>query len=606
MRGRRIQIGLVSLILLVSPIIQVQSIDVTQESIYEGPFLERILFNIITQDDYLFTALDNNQIDLIGDILDPSLLDGLGPLHPELIDVVNSLRNGYGYMAFNCEKYPLNISQFRRAIAYAVDKMEITEAIWNGLAVPLDSLVPQNNPLSVEGDVPFSYYDQDNETAMAILDNLGFIDVNEDGYRELPNGTSFDVRIDYGTTSNIVKEISMMFEETLERIGINATAFPYDFYIYPQQYPSYFENFEMIFGGRSFPTFDLDWMACPNPPSSPLYNININWSNSTYDSWSSQLLSSTEYSDIAEATLEMQKIWLEECPYIVCYQNRLLYAHRNDKFTGFVNDVLKGVPSFWTNYKLRLDSGPLGQIGGTLRIGVPLYPDTYNLMTSSSTYSLKIFDILYDSLLKQSPDGSSIPWLAKNYTITTTEDDVAISEGHSRLTFDILDNATWSDGEPLTAEDISYSLSYYVNSVGNPLGQDLLGLVTTYAPNDYRVVVEFNTTSYWHLHSIGYKPIMPKQVLETIGLSEWQDWKPDPLSGEFVTSGPFNISDYVENEYVELTRNPAYFYQPHAVEATDTSPTETAGIWDTTNLIPIALVGFVALVIVLVVCRRNR
>ncbi|MFW9933174.1 MAG: ABC transporter substrate-binding protein, partial [Candidatus Thorarchaeota archaeon] len=263
-------------------------------------------------------------------------------------------------------------------------------------------------------------------------------------------------------------------------------------------------------------------------------------------------------------------------------------------------------PSFWTNYKLRLDSGPLGQIGGTLRIGVPLYPDTYNLMTSSSTYSLKIFDILYDSLLKQSPDGSSIPWLAKNYTITTTEDDVAISEGHSRLTFDILDNATWSDGEPLTAEDISYSLSYYVNSVGNPLGQDLVGLVTTYAPNDYRVVVEFNTTSYWHLHSIGYKPIMPKQVLETIGLSEWQDWKPDPLSGEFVTSGPFNISDYVENEYVELTRNPAYFYQPHAVEATDTSPTETAGIWDTTNLIPIALVGFVALVIVLVVCRRNR
>ena len=109
------------MILLASPFIQVQAIDVSQESIYEGPFLEKLLFKFILEED-LVSALDESEIDIIGDVLDPSFLDAFQWIvETEPIDVSEYLRNGYGLVSFNCEKYPFKISQFRCAVAYVRD-----------------------------------------------------------------------------------------------------------------------------------------------------------------------------------------------------------------------------------------------------------------------------------------------------------------------------------------------------------------------------------------------------------------------------------------------------------------------------------------------------
>ena len=46
---------------------------------------------------------------------------------------------------------------------------------------------------------------------------------------------------------------------------------------------------------------------------------------------------------------------------------------------------------------------------------------------------------------------------------------------------------------------------------GNPYGADLSDMTAAYSPRPHTVVVEFESESYWHLHTIGYKPIIPKQ-----------------------------------------------------------------------------------------------
>ncbi len=603
MRGRRINIALITFIIfLICPLLQQLSFALLNESIYSGPYLERITVIIIPDDDQQISALKDGEIDLISNILDPTDLESL----PDEINVANVLRNGYGALIFNCDKYPFNISAFRRAAAFAIDKNEICEDVWDGYAIPLDSLVPASNPLSIEGQAPVSYHDADLETAESLLDNVGFIDVNEDGFREYPNGSELEIRIDFASSSYIATEISSLFEETFHGIGINATAFPYDYYVYPQDYSTYFRNFDIIFSGRSFKSFSLDWMVDPNPQPGPMFNFSANWSNSTYDAWANQLMKSTSYDDVAEAAENMQKIWLEECPQIICYENILLDAYRTDTFTEFVNDALKGVKGFWTNFKVRLENNADGQFGGNLKWAISVTPDTFNVMTSTSEYTERIFELLYDTLLKDDPEGIPIPWLAPDYTIQTSEDDNAIPEGHSRLTFSILSNATWSDGEPMTAEDIRYCLTYYRDTPGNPLGTDLQGLTVAYTPTDYQIVLEFNTTSYWHLYSVGYKPILPKHVLETIGLEGWSEWDPDPLAASFVTSGPFQITDFIYDEYIELTFNPTYFYK---ISSTQTNDPGTGVLPDALSpfQIPILLViGFATVVIVLVVCGRNR
>jgi ABC-type oligopeptide transport system substrate-binding subunit len=85
-------------------------------------------------------------------------------------------------------------------------------------------------------------------------------------------------------------------------------------------------------------------------------------------------------------------------------------------------------------------------------------------------------------------------------------------------------------------------------------------MTAAYSPSTYSLVVEFNTESYWHLHSIAYKPVLPMHIFEDIGLENWNLWNPIPPDDEMILSGPFNVSDYVAGEFVELSRNINYFY----------------------------------------------
>ncbi|MDF1540603.1 MAG: ABC transporter substrate-binding protein [Candidatus Thorarchaeota archaeon] len=112
---------------------------------------------------------------------------------------------------------------------------------------------------------------------------------------------------------------------------------------------------------------------------------------------------------------------------------------------------------------------------------------------------------------------------------------------------------------PLTAEDAAFTLNYYRAAVGNLYAEDLAEMTAAYAPEPYTLVVEFSEESYWYLHNIGYKEILPKHVFEEIGLDGWNTWNPMPPSDKMVTSGPFQVSQYIAGEYVELTQNPNYF-----------------------------------------------
>jgi peptide/nickel transport system substrate-binding protein len=201
-----------------------------------------------------------------------------------------------------------------------------------------------------------------------------------------------------------------------------------------------------------------------------------------------------------------------------------------------------------------------GPFGGTFRWSNPLDIDSFNTMVTSSAYSMNILNMLYDSLITQDEEGEDVLWLAESYEAETNDDNPAVPEGYTRFTFDIIQNATWTDGTPLTAEDVAFSLNYFRDAPGNPYGTDLTEMTAAYAPTTYRMVVEFSTESYWHLHTVGYKPIIPKHVFEDIGLESWNLWNPIPPDDEMVTSGPYNVSDYVAGEFTELTRYDNFFY----------------------------------------------
>jgi peptide/nickel transport system substrate-binding protein len=173
---------------------------------------------------------------------------------------------------------------------------------------------------------------------------------------------------------------------------------------------------------------------------------------------------------------------------------------------------------------------------------------------------MNILQMLYDSLITQDAEGNDVMWLAESYVAETHDDNPNVPEGFTRFTFQMLQNATWSDGMSLTAEDVAFSLNYYRDSAGNPYGTDLTEMTAAYAPTTYTLIVEFNSESYWHLHTVGYKPVIPKHIFQDIGLEGWNTWNPIPPDDAMVTSGPFNVSEYVAGEFTEITYNPIYFF----------------------------------------------
>jgi len=120
---------------------------------------------------------------------------------------------------------------FRRAISVAVDRDQICSVAWEGVCEPNKNFTisPQSwHFFGEEGqklydEWAYMYIDYDPEQAMAWLDEIGMVDVDGDGFRELPSGEPFQLIIDETCWSpQAVEDMVMpLVEEKLEAVGID-------------------------------------------------------------------------------------------------------------------------------------------------------------------------------------------------------------------------------------------------------------------------------------------------------------------------------------------------------------------------------------------------
>ena len=84
---------------------------------------------------------------------------------------------------------------------------------------------------------------------------------------------------------------------------------------------------------------------------------------------------------------------------------------------------------------------------------LPAEPDNLNPCLATNTYSRAIYEQIFLNLLQFNPDDLVLtPELAKSRPeITETEDGAA-------YTFEIIDEAKWDNGSPITAHDFAFTL----------------------------------------------------------------------------------------------------------------------------------------------------
>ncbi|MGH2674902.1 MAG: ABC transporter substrate-binding protein, partial [Actinomycetota bacterium] len=128
-----------------------------------------------------------------------------------------------------------------------------------------------------------------------------------------------------------------------------------------------------------------------------------------------------------------------------------------------------------------------------------------------------------------------------------------VSEDGMTFTYTVRDDLTWSDGEPMTAQDMAFTLNVYKEKHAY-LPQGYLGLVESVeAPDDTTVVLQ--TSEPTSLYS-GAAPYMYTYILPEHVWSEHADTPKQYENVPNVGSGPFFIAEYERGQFVRMERNP--------------------------------------------------
>ena len=156
---------------------------------HPGPvFLDELQILFIGEEQTVLAALETGEISLAG-IPTQNLADAQDNSD---IDVHIAQMNQIRYVGFNTSKDPWTNPDLRKAFAYATDRQEFVTLAWEDLAQPLYQPLPPtiwgHNP---DLDAVAPSYDPDK--AMAMLDELGYVDVDGDGLREDPESNAWSV-----------------------------------------------------------------------------------------------------------------------------------------------------------------------------------------------------------------------------------------------------------------------------------------------------------------------------------------------------------------------------------------------------------------------------
>jgi peptide/nickel transport system substrate-binding protein len=142
--------------------------------------------------------------------------------------------------------------------------------------------------------------------------------------------------------------------------------------------------------------------------------------------------------------------------------------------------------------------------------------------------------LLYDTLLWKDGKGTLLPWLAARFNR---------SADNRTYTFELRRNLKWSDGKPLTADDVVFTFRYYAKQQALPppiIIQPPQGVASVRATSARTVVVTLRAPDVTFAEQVaGALPIVPKHIWSSIA---------DPSSAQKVSllvgSGPYRLDSY--------------------------------------------------------------
>ena len=207
---------------------------------------------------------------------------------------------------------------------------------------------------------------------------------------------------------------------------------------------------------------------------------------------------------------------------------------------------------------LIVDAPSIGKHGGRFVFAETGNPRTFNGMMANETSSTDITTRNLFTTLVDYDNGTQkfVPMLAKSWEVA--------ADGLT-WTFHLRRGAKFSDGHPMTSEDVLFSAQVALDPVLHPAVQDQLKVdgkpLQFSAPDPHTIIVRTPSPLGTMLISIGVLEIYPKHIAEPVfksgNFASMYNVSTPP--NQIVTSGPWKVEQYVPGEKTVLTRNPYWF-----------------------------------------------
>ncbi len=336
--------------------------------VVNGPFVDTIVYKVYGNKQVAIQALIAGDIDYIYNPVGLTAGEAEQLKGQKDIKIVSNPQLGFRYLAFNMRKFPMNVKEFRQALAALIDRDFICNQVLQGRAIPLATPVPPTNTFWYNSSVKTVgeglSMGERYQLAINLLKKAGFkwdvepvIDPKDtknpvktqgkglkgpDG-KPVPTLTLLSPGMDYDPMR---AQTAMYIEQWAKNIGmpinlkltdfneISTKAFDdvdFDMYILGWgigRVPTYFKSF-----------WHSEEMA-PDGFNTPGYK------NPEFDALVEEFEYADDFNQARKAIFEAQKILADDLPYIILFTNPMIEAYRTSIKFPFDN-MLDGIQGYY-------------------------------------------------------------------------------------------------------------------------------------------------------------------------------------------------------------------------------------------------------------------
>lgn len=342
-------------------------------------------------------------------------------------------------------------------------------------------------------------------------------------------------------------EMAQEAVEELRKLGVDATAQPMDFAVL----------LDVIYGDTmDYDAYTIGWSGRIERLDPDMFIHSINHSdnaipggnntnryrNPEFDALADAQRSEMDLEKRREIVFEAQEVLAEDVPHITLYSRATIQAYNKDKYSDVLNLPGEGVFNEWTPFQVK----PLTD-DKVLKVASNVNIDDMNPLSSKSVYGWRNLRLIYDKLVRLSPETQPLPWAAESWDVVKDDViDVTLRQG-----------MTFHDGEPVTVEDVKFSYELFINEKTEYFASFLQPIKSIEITGENTVRFNLNAPyAPFITNTLAQIPILPQHVWENI---ENPTTYPNL---EAIGSGPFKVEHFRTGEELYVSRFDDYFQQP--------------------------------------------